>query len=116
MQILTTPITCNGMTIASRTLVPVSILEKLVGLRRKVLNNDEAMLWHFKTTQLQLFDSFGCLHPIGYIALDKDKKIKDKGVLRPQKTKFIVCSYWIEVLPEVIKNLKLGDKVEVQYG
>lgn len=71
------------------------------------------MLWCFKHPQLQLFDTIGCPHPIGYLALDKDKKVLQKGVMQQWRAKFVICSYWIEVLPEIIKMVKVGDILTV---
>lgn len=114
MQTIVTPITANGKELANYILIPETILEKFVGLRNKKLLQNEAMLWHFKFTQPQLFDTFGCLHPIGYIALDKNKKVIDIGVMQPYRTKFITCSYWIEFLPEAIDGVKVGDILSME--
>ncbi|MDP1614220.1 MAG: hypothetical protein Q8L68_00315 [Methylococcales bacterium] len=113
MQISTTPITCNGKVLASRILIPETILEMFIGLRQRTLIEGEAMLWYFKKPHLQLFDTFGCLHPIGYLALDKDKKVRQKGVMQVNKTKLVTCSYWIELLPEVINGIVVGDTKKI---
>ncbi len=113
MQISTIPITCNGNVLASRVLIPETIIEKFVGLRQSTLLHNTAMLWHFKRSQLQLFDTLGCLHPIGYLALDKDKKVKQKGIMQINQVKLIRCSWWIEVLPEVINGVCIGDTIGI---
>ncbi len=116
VQISTIPITCNGNVLASHILIPETIIEKFVGLRQSTLLHNTAMLWHFKRSQLQLFDTLGCLHPIGYLALDKNGKVLQKGVMQPQRTKLIKCSYWIEFLPEAIGGVLVGDLINICNG
>jgi len=102
-------ITCNGHEIANRVLIPQTLIEKLNGMTKIKATPGLAMLWIFKREQLQLFDMLKMKEAIGYIALDKDKRIIDTGVLQPGwHFKLIKLQYWIEVAPGAINGLQKG--------
>lgn len=96
--------------IATRTLVPETLIEKIRGMCGTKAEAGLAMLWEFTREQYQLFDMICMKEPIGYLACNKDKRVVDVGVLQPGfEFKLVKVKYWIEVMPSAIEGINKGD-------
>ena len=107
-------LTSNNKEIAYEILKPESIIEQFMGLRHIQLEDWQAMVWSFRFNQVQIFDSLSCKYPIGYIACNGNNRVTMKGVLIPNRFKMVTCKYWIEVLPEIVRGVGIGDYVNTE--
>ncbi len=105
-------ISCNGKVIASHILIPESSKEKEHGMRERKAEAGTAMLFIFPKNGLLLFNMWGVRNPLGIMALDVDKKILYTGIMKPWIGGFLGWGrYVLEVVPEMLKDLKREDIV-----
>ncbi len=58
---------------------------------------------------------FFVFFPIGIVFLDSEKKVVDKAVLKPWMLNYTpkkAAKYFVELQPEKISEIKLGEKLE----
>jgi len=103
---------CNGTTIASKVYIPETIREETKGAYKLDFGLDKAMMFMYNSEAMKIYDMMWMNRQIGFIALNKDKVIVKVGVMKPWRTWIIVkCMYFIELSPERINGIKIGDKV-----
>lgn len=104
---------CNGKIIAEKVMIPETRREEAKGMYGIIPEPGKAMLWMYPGEGYRIFDMMWMKKKLGYIALDKNKKITAVGVATPWLTfKFLKSQYFIETLPESVKGLQVGDVVK----
>ena len=113
MRTLQNPITCNDTDLARSTKVPENALEIFIGLRGKKIEFLTSMLFILSRTKniYEVFDTFLC-GPMGYVATDCNGVVLKVGVMKPNKMLGIKCAYWLEVSPERVYGVSIGDRIE----
>lgn len=105
----------NARLIAETVLLPEDKRERAKGMRGRKRSSGVAMLWIFPDDRMRLVNMLWVFEPLGFIALDSEKRIVDLGVLKPWISfKLIQCHYLIETVPEAVSSLKKGDQVRIE--
>ena len=108
-------ISCNGKIIAKKVMIPETRREEAKGMYGIRPEPGKAMLWMYPGEGYRIFDMMWIKQKLGYIALDKNKKITAVGVAKPWFTfKLLKSQYFIETLPESVEGLQIGDVVQWQ--
>lgn len=101
---------CNGNILATKVFIPEGIREEQRGGYKFKFNEQNAMMWMFTAEGMKLFDMMWMWNKIGYIALDKNKKVVKVGHMHPWISyRAVKCMYFIEVAPNKTKNVNVGD-------
>lgn len=109
---------CNGKVLANRIYVPESVKEKSKGAYGLDLSNGNAMMFMRDSEGTDVYDMMWMKHDVGYIALDRNRRISKVGIMKkaflgvlggiyPVKK----CNYFIELNPDKVKGLNVGDEV-----
>lgn len=105
---------CNGKMIADSIRIPESMWEQFIGLRGQKIKKGQAMLYKYDQEMFCMFDMIGVPEKLGYIALNKDKRIVSIGIMKAWIGSWIgKCQYFIEVHHGIIQGLKKGDIVNL---
>lgn len=103
---------CNGTILATQVFIPEGLREEQKGAYGFKFNKENAMMWMFPVEGMKLFDMMWMWHKIGYVALNKDKKVVKVGCMHPWISyNPVKCMYFIELAPDKIDVVNKGDTV-----